>query len=207
MSRKILEDWLQRVLRAAFGTVFHDGIERSISAAHDASALILSDFLRAHPEEKWKDKACLARILQTDAPFQATLLYRISHEIFLGNPEDEMLDLLAYIMRLRTGVELYYSSVIGEGFRILHGSGLVLGPRHRIGKNFTVYQCVTLGQRRQNCPEEYLEIGNNCIFFAGAKILGKLKIGNDVRVAANAVLLSDAEDGGTYGGIPAKRIA
>lgn len=190
-----------------FGEVSSEGMARTLAGAEEASALILSDFLRAHPLERWKDRDCFARVLQTDAPFQATLLYRISHVLFLKDPSDAMLDLLAYVMRSRTGIEVYYSSLIGEGFRILHGSGLVLGPRHRIGKNFTVYQCVTLGQRRQHCPEEFLEIGDNCIFFAGARILGKLKIGNDVKVAANAVLLCDAEDGATYGGIPARRIA
>jgi serine O-acetyltransferase len=103
-------------------------------------------------------------------------------------------------------MEIYYSTSIGEGFRVMHGTGLVIGPRHQIGKNFTVYQGVTLGQRRQHCPEEALEIGDDCVLFAGAKILGKLRIGNGVKVAANAVLLCDAEEGATYGGIPAKMI-
>jgi serine O-acetyltransferase len=206
MNREILRLWLKFILREMFGGISSEGMERALAAAEESSALILSDFLRAYPMERWKDKASFERTLQTDAPFQATLLYRMSHVLFLNDPTDDMLDLLSYIMRSRTGIEVYYSSLIGKGFRILHGSGLVLGPRHRIGKNFTVYQNVTLGQRRQHCPEEFLEIGDNCIFFAGARILGKLKIGNDVKVAANAVLLCDAEDGTTYGGVPAKRI-
>ncbi len=134
MNREILSHWLENVLRSMFGEVSSEGMARTLAGAEEASALILSDFLRAHPLERWKDGDCFARVLQTDAPFQATLLYRISHVLFLKDPSDAMLDLLAYVMRSRTGIEVYYSSLIGEGFRILHGSGLVLGPRHRIGQ-------------------------------------------------------------------------
>jgi len=193
-------------LASAFGEASHDAIDKSVNLMNAVRELIRSDFLRANHPAMWDDEERCRHLLLTSAPWQATLLYRVSHALFLTAPEDPLLDMLSYVMRTRTGIEVYYSSTIGEGFRIMHGEGLVLGPRNRIGKNFTVYQGVTLGQRRQNSPEESLEIGDDCIFFAGARILGKLKIGNDVKVAANAVLLCDAEDGATYGGIPAKRI-
>lgn len=207
MNCEILEHWLENVLQGTFGKVSAAGLDNALSAAEETWTLIRSDFLRKYPLERWEDSHLFAPILQVDAPFQATLLYRISHCLFAKDPTEPLLDLLAYVMRSRTGIEIYYSSSIGEGFRIIHGTGLVLGPRHRIGKNFTAYQGVTLGQRRQYCPEEFLEIGDDCVFFAGSRILGKLKIGNGVKVAANAVLLCDAEDGSTYGGVPAGRIA
>jgi serine O-acetyltransferase len=206
MSPSVFGNWMRHALASAFGEASHDAIDKSVNLMNAVRELIRSDFLRANHPAMWDDEERCRHLLLTSAPWQATLLYRVSHALFLTAPEDPLLDMLSYVMRTRTGIEVYYSSTIGEGFRIMHGEGLVLGPRNRIGKNFTVYQGVTLGQRRQNSPEESLEIGDDCIFFAGARILGKLKIGNDVKVAANAVLLCDAEDGATYGGIPAKRI-
>jgi serine O-acetyltransferase len=207
MNSEMIERWLNFALRATFAEVPEDGLQRSILAFERALGLIFSDFLRTFGVNEWDDAAFCKRFLNLNAPFQAVLLYRISHILFLADPKDPFLDYLAYLMRVRTGAEVYYSSKIGEGFRIMHGAGIVMGPRHRIGNNFTIYQGVTLGQRRQNCPEEFLEIGNNCICFAGTKILGNIKIGHNVKIAANAVLLTDAEAGTTYGGIPARRIA
>ena len=207
MSLQAILKWVQFAIRDNCEDALTDSNELLATAASQAADLIRSDFLRKFPKKDWSDVKGFGWSLQTDAPFQATLLYRISHEIFLRNQEDSLLDLLSYAMRVRTGMEIYYSSTIGEGFLVMHGSGLVVGPRHRIGNNFTVYQGVTLGQRRDSCPEETLEIGNDCVVFAGAGVFGKLKIGDRVTVAANAVLLSDAETGGTYAGIPARRIS
>jgi serine acetyltransferase len=108
---------------------------------------------------------------------------------------------------LRTGMEIYYSAEIGPRLRVMHGTGLVLGPRHKIGCDFAIYQGVTLGQRRYFCPDEFLTIGDRCTFFAGSAALGLLKIGDDVKFAANAVLLSDADSNSTYAGIPAVKVS
>lgn len=141
------------------------------------------------------------------ANIQAVMLYRISRAIFLREGEHPVLDRLAFLMRATAGMEIYYTTEIGEAFTVNHGAGTVIGPRHRIGKKFTVYQGVTVGQSKILRPDQYVEIGDNVFLFAGAKVLGRLRIGNNVRVAANAVLLEDAEEGRTYAGIPAKAVA
>ncbi len=197
---------MQHALASAFGEVSPDVIDKAVILMESAKELILTDFLRVYSPQDWSDETRCRHVLHTSASWQAVLLYRISHALYSVSPKDPMLDLLTYIMRSKTGIEVYYSTVIGEGFKIVHGQGLVVGPRNRIGNNFTVYQGVTLGQRHINSSHECLGIGEGCIVFAGAKILGQLTIGNYVTIAANAVLLADAEDGGTYGGIPAKRI-
>jgi len=206
MSPLVFRNWMRHALASAFGEVSQDAVDKSVNLMNAVRELIRADFLRAYDPAIWDNEERYRHVLLTSAPWQATVLYRVSHALFLVAPEDPLLDMLSYIMRTRTGIEVYYSSTIGEGFRIIHGEGLVLGPRNRIGKNFTVYQGVTLGQRRQNSPEESLEIGDDCIVFAGARILGTLKLGNRVTVAANAVLLCDAQEGATYGGVPARRI-
>ncbi len=202
----VIQEWIGFALPGAIPAIPEEWISRSSELQEEVLADIRCDFLRKYLEEDWNDEARFRWKLHTDAAFQAVLLYRISRHLFLKHSSDPLLDALAYLMRFRTGMEIYYSSDIGEGFRVMHGSGVIVGPRHRIGKNCTVYQGVTLGQRQQNSPQEFLEVGDDCVFFAGAKVLGRLRIGDRVRVAANAVLLCDAEDGATYGGVPARRL-
>jgi len=206
MKASVLRPWIAHALQASFASQPDGSIERIAEVYSGVRELFHTDFLRVYPAEFWESEERSFRALQTDAPLQAVLLYRVSHEIFRKDAADPLLDFLAYLMRLRTGMEVYYSSEIGEGFRIMHGSGLVLGPRNIIGNNFTVYQGVTLGQRRQHSPGEFLQIGDDCTVFSGARVLGRLTLGDRVTVAANAVLLCDAEEGATYGGVPARRI-
>lgn len=159
--------------------------------------------------ERWRAEpdfdAAFFSALETDAAFQATLLYRIAHALFLSEPEHPALRYFAFLMRARTSMEIYYSASIAPGFRIIHGAGIVIGPRHQIGRNFTVYQNVTLGQKRRGAGE-FITIGDRCTIYAGAKVIGMVRIGDDVVVAANAVLFDDAESESTYAGAPAIKV-
>lgn len=143
--------------------------------------------------------------LEIDSAVEAVILYRIQRAIFLEDPQHLSLAFLARLLKLRTGMELYYSTEIGPGFMVEHGVGTVIGPRHKIGRNFTIHQGVTLGQRRMYVPEEFITIGDDCVIFAGAKLLGKIVIEDNVRIGANAVLLTDAEPNSTYLGVPARK--
>lgn len=144
--------------------------------------------------------------LQLDITLEAIFYYRLERAIFLACPEHPLLPYLANLMRIRTGIEIYYTTEIGAGFSIYHGTGIVIGPRHKIGKNFIIHQGVTLGQKRPFFSNESIVIGNNVIVFAGAKIIGNVTIGDNVIIGANSVLLSDAETNYNYAGIPARKI-
>lgn len=185
-----------------------DWIDLAVAMAEDAHALIFSDIALKYPQiaEAADASAALARILDTDSTIVGTILYRISHALFRREPRHEALAYLAQFMKVRTGMEIYYSTEIGPRFRIEHGVGLVIGPRSRIGSDFIVHQGVTLGQRHAFSPHESITIGDGCIVFAGAKILGHVALGHRVKLAANAVLLSNADDDGTYAGIPANKV-
>ena len=113
----------------------------------------------------------------------------------------------ANLMRTKTAIEIYYSADIGPRFNIGHGAGLVIGPGHVIGSDFVAYDGVTLGQRHPRHPRETIIVGNHCKVCTGAKVLGQVRIGDHVRVAANAVLLTDAEAYCTYAGVPAVKVA
>lgn len=147
-------------------------------------------------------------LLQLDACMEAVFYYRLERAIFLDNPENPILPYLASLMRMKTGIELYYSTEIGPGLNVQHGTGIVVGARYKIGSNFVIHQGVSLGQKNMDISASAgtITIGDNVCIFAGAKIIGDLRIGDNVLIGANAVLLSDADSNSTYVGVPARKV-
>lgn len=205
MRAEVIGRWVTEWVGRWGGAVAQAERERLEQAAEEAMDLLRADFLRQHGEEIWEEAGRFERFLKFDAPFQGVVLQRLSRNLFLRDARDGLLEGLSYSLRAGLGMELYYSTEVGGGWRIMHGSGLVIGPRHRIGRDFTVYQGVTLGQRRLP-EEEWIEIGDGVAIFAGAKVLGRVRIGDGARVAANAVVLEDVAAGATVAGAPAVRV-
>jgi serine O-acetyltransferase len=203
---------LHAFLKQGFDTLYQryapEWIDLAVAMANESRALIFSDVVVKYPDVLSGEagEVALARILDTDATIVGTVLYRLSHALYRREPKHEALRYFAHFMRVRTAMEIYYSTEIGPRFRIEHGMGLVIGPRNRIGTDFTVHQGVTLGQRRTFSPHESMTIGNHCVLYAGAAILGAVTLGDHVKLAANAVLLTDAEAGATYAGVPAVKV-
>jgi serine O-acetyltransferase len=96
--------------------------------------------------------------------------------------------------------------VIGRGFFIDHGMGVVIGETTEIGDNVTLYQGVTLGGTGLEPGKRHPTLGDHVIVGAGAKVLGAIVIGNHVRIGANSVVLRSAPDHATVVGIPGKMI-
>lgn len=170
--------------------------------------LFLSDVICKYPDsEKAGDlDSAMVDILETDTTIEASFYHRLARSIFLRDSHHPSLRFFAHLMKVKTQMEIYYSTAIGPRFRIEHGMGTVIGPRSRIGSDFTVHQGVTLGQRRMFAPDNGMTIGDHCVVFAGAAILGAVTLGDRVAIAANAVMLSDGEAGATYAGAPAVKI-
>lgn len=102
------------------------------------------------------------------------------------------------------GVEIPFSVSIEGGFSMPHPNGIVIHPDAKIGPNCTIFQQVTLGLgTRPGVPE----LGANVVVGAGAKILGGIIVGDNARVGANAVVLSDVPDGATVVGIPGRIVS
>lgn len=148
----------------------------------------------------------LIELIEKEPTIEATFLYRLEREIFLREESSILLPYLACIMHRQTGCEIYYSSNIGLGLNIQHGIGIVIGPRYKIGENFTIHQGVTLGQKNLNSPNETIIIGDNVTIFAGSILLGNISIGDNAIIGANSVVLSSVEANSIYVGSPAKRI-
>lgn len=106
--------------------------------------------------------------------------------------------------RHKTGVEIHPAAKIGKGLFIDHGMGVVIGETAEIGDYCTLYQGVTLGGTGKDHGKRHPTLGNNVMVGSGAKILGPFKVGDNARVAAGAVVLSEVPEGATAVGVPAK---
>ena len=112
--------------------------------------------------------------------------------------------ILKRVVETITTVEISERADIGKGFFIAHLGNIVINHQSRIGQYFSVHQCVTLGGAGRGEAFGGPTIGDRCYAGAGAKIIGKIRIGNDVMIGCNAVVAKDVPDGVSVGGIPAR---
>lgn len=106
--------------------------------------------------------------------------------------------------RKRTGIEIHPGAQIGKRLVIDHGMGIVIGETTIIGDDCLLYQGVTLGGSGKEKGKRHPTLGNNVLVGAGAKILGSFTIGDNARIAANAVVLNAIPANATAVGVPAK---
>ena len=106
--------------------------------------------------------------------------------------------------RRRTGVEIHPGATIGKGLVIDHGMGVVIGETAVIGDNCTIYQNVTLGGTGKDHGKRHPTLGNNVLVGSGAKVLGPFNVGDNARIAAGAVVLSEVPADSTAVGVPAR---
>lgn len=104
----------------------------------------------------------------------------------------------------KTGIEIHPGATIGKGLFIDHGTGVVIGETAIIGDNCTIYQDVTLGGTGKHTGKRHPSLGNNVLVGAGAKVLGPLKVGDNARIAAGAVVLKEVPVNTTAVGVPAR---
>ena len=112
--------------------------------------------------------------------------------------------IISQISRMFTGIEIHPGAKIGKGLFIDHGMGIVIGETTEIGDNCTIYQNVTLGGTGKEKGKRHPTIGNNVLIGCGAKVLGPFKVGDNAKIAANAVVLYEVPDNSTAVGVPAR---
>lgn len=133
--------------------------------------------------------------------FHALLFYRIAH--FFNNIKLKFIArLISQFARFLTGIEIHPGAKIGKRLFIDHGMGIVIGETTTIGDNCTIYHGVTLGGTGKDKFKRHPDLGNDVIVGCGAKVLGSIKIGNNVKIGANAVVLKDIPDDSTVVGVP-----
>lgn len=108
------------------------------------------------------------------------------------------------VVETTTGVSLPKSADIGPGLRIWHFGSIFIHPETKIGANCTLRQGVTIGNRHVDGPVPVL--GDDVEIGAYAQILGGVKVGNNCRIGAMSVVLTDMPDGSTAVGAPARLV-
>ncbi len=106
--------------------------------------------------------------------------------------------------RFWTGIEIHPGAKIGRGLFIDHGMGVVIGETTEIGNNVTIYQGVTLGGTGKDVGKRHPTICDNVLIGSGAKVLGPFTVGENSKIAANAVVLSEVPPNSTCVGVPAR---
>jgi serine O-acetyltransferase len=144
-------------------------------------------------------------VILTYAGFHALLAYRISHRLkSMGVPFFPRA--ISQLARWLTGVEIHPSAKIGTGFFIDHGMGVVIGETAEIGDYVTLFQGVTLGGTGKERGKRHPTLGNHVVVGAGAKILGGITIGDNVKIGANSVVLKNVAANSTVIGVPGRVI-
>lgn len=133
----------------------------------------------------------------------AIMYYRVAHWLYLHGLYFPA-RWLSQFARRRTGVEIHPAATIGRRLVIDHGTGIVIGATAEIGDDCLLYQNVTLGGTGAAREKRHPTLGNNVMVGSGAKILGPFKVGDNARIAANAVVLSEVPPNSTVVGVPGR---
>ncbi len=152
-----------------------------------------------------RDPAARSRfeVITTYPGVHAILMQRIAHRLWhmgLRYPAR----FLAWFARLVTNIDIHPGATLGRRFFIDHGAGVVIGETAEIGDDVTLYHGVTLGGTTWNKGKRHPTLGNGVVIGAGAKILGAITLGDQVRVGANSVVVKDVSAHKTVVGIPGK---
>lgn len=111
------------------------------------------------------------------------------------------LKILKFIIFSFFGIECSFSPNIGEGLGLLHLNGIVIHGNANIGQDCTILQQVTIGESgKKKDSGKVPKIGDRVFIGTGAKLLGNIIIGNDVRIGANAVVTKNIPDSCTVVG-------
>ena len=172
---------------------------------------LMKDYLESIKKRDPAAKSILSIIL-TYPGVKAVFFHQISN-FFYKAGFDLIARIISQTIRFFTGIEIHPGAKIGKNLFIDHGMGVVIGETSEIGDNVTIYHNVTLGgsspsidSERQRHEKRHPTIGNDVVIGSGAQIIGPIKVGNNSRIAANAVVVKDVPENATMVGIPAKAV-
>jgi serine O-acetyltransferase len=132
---------------------------------------------------------------------QAVLFYRLARWLLLHHL-GPLAALVSYASSVFTGAQISPRAVIGKGLRIYHPHGVVIGAGAIVGDHCTLSHGNMIGTFAGD--EERPVIGNNFSAATGAKVLGKIKVGDSVRVSPNSVVITSLPDDVVATGVPAR---
>ena len=111
---------------------------------------------------------------------------------------------MSQLTRFFTGVEIHPAAQIGRRLFIDHAMGVVIGETTVVGDDCVLYQGVTLGGTGKETGKRHPTLGDRVTVGTGAKVLGNIKIGDDVKIGGNSVVVKDVPAESTVVGVPGR---
>ncbi len=136
----------------------------------------------------------------------AILLHRVAHRLYRWR-RFVLARLVSHLGRTLTGIEIHPGASIGRRFFIDHGMGVVIGETAVIGDDVLIFQGVTLGGTGHEADRRHPKLGNHVVVGSGAKVLGRIELGEWAKVGAGSVVVKSVPPHATVVGIPGRIVA
>ena len=133
----------------------------------------------------------------------AIWFHRLAHKLW-HNKLYLIARLISHINRFITGIEIHPGAKIGRRCFIDHGMGVVIGETAEIGNDVLLYQGVVLGGTSLEKKKRHPTLGNNTVIGTGAKLIGAITIGDNVKVGASSVVINSVPPNATVVGVPGR---
>jgi len=134
-------------------------------------------------------------------------LYSLSKKSLIFKPFFLLCTLRYRQISIKFGIDIPPSTKIGKGFYIGHHGSIVISGNAVIGDNCNISQGVTIGQVNRGPRKGFPVLGNNVYVGPGAKIIGNVRIGDNVAIGANAVVTHDVPNNAVVVGVPSRIIS
>lgn len=135
--------------------------------------------------------------------FKVILSYRVAHKLY-RKKHYFLARWISQRAARKTGIEIHPGAKIGKGLFIDHGSGVIIGETTVIGNNVTLYQGVTLGGTGKEKGKRHPTLKDNVMVSAGAKVIGSFTIGENSKIGAGSVVLTEVPPNCTVVGVPGR---
>lgn len=147
-----------------------------------------------------KDPSCggdAEIVLDSNRSFFAVMLYRVAHFYYYEKGDKNTAIKISEYAKINSGIEIHPGAKIGKRFVVDHGTGTVIGETTVIGDDCYLLQNVILGAHvitGHVTHDRHPKLGNNVEIGAFTKILGNIRIWNNVKISPNCIITRDVDD-------------
>ena len=193
LARRLSREDMQRAeLEPLFGDIFtaNEAIVRSV--ARDMTAIVD------------RDPACSSALepLLFYKGFLAISAYRVAHSLW-SEGRRSLAFYLQSIVSETFAVDIHPAAQIGCAILLDHATSVVIGETSIVEDNVSILHEVTLGGTGKMSGDRHPIIRSGVLIGAGAKILGRVEIGECAKIGAGSVVLDDVAPHKTVAGVPA----
>jgi serine O-acetyltransferase len=169
---------------------------------------VLKSILRDIDAIKERDPAARStlEVILAYPGFHARQLHRLSHALH-SRRVPVLPRVISNFSRFATGIEIHPGATIGEGLFIDHGMGVVIGETAEIGDDCHLLQGVTLGGTSTHRTKRHPTLGSRVTVGAGAKLIGAVEVGDNARIGAGSVVVTNVPENATVVGVPGHVVA